>query len=547
MHPRFTHRFSAAPIVATLLTAFSVAPGLAQVSVLTQHNDNARTGVNLQEKVLNTKNVNPTSFGKLFERKVDGQMYAQPLIVPGLTMPGHGRRNVVFCATEHNSVYAFDADDPQAAAPFWHVNFGPSVPYRDIYKTEWTDINEEIGITSTPVIDPRRGTIYLEAKTKENGQYYHRLHALDLRTGKERPGSPVTITATARGKAPDAVNGVITFDALHQLQRPGLLLSGGVVYLAYGSHADVEPFHGWILGYNPDTLKQVSVFNTSPDGSEGAIWQAGQGLIADASGNIYASTGNGDLTAFSGGKDYGNSLIKLTPTANGLKLTDWFAPFNWSDMNQGDSDLGSCGPTLVPGMDLIVFGSKEGVVYVTKRSNLGKKGASDDSQIVQNFPGGNGHVHGATVVWNTPQNERMLYVWTENDVMRAYKMADGKFNPQPAMMGQTRLPYGMPGGFLAVTSDGNKPGTGIIWASHPYDDNANWRTVPGILQAFDATDIRKELWSSKKNPSRDDLGMFAKFCCPTVANGKVYMATFSRKLVVYGLLPKGQKSAKASP
>lgn len=529
--------------IAALFAALLPTVAGAQVNVLTQHYDNARTGVNLHETALNTRNVNPSSFGKLFERKVDGQLYAQPLVATGLVFPGKGKHDVVFCATEHNSVYAFDADDPKASAPLWHVNLGPSMPYTDIYKTQWTDMNEEAGITSTPVIDLREGVIYVEAKSKENGKYYQRLHELDLLTGQEKPGSPVTITATVPGTGIDAVNGKITFDALHQLQRPGLLLLGGVVYLAFGAHADVQPFHGWILGYDARTLKQVCVFNSSPNGSEGSFWQAGQGLLADASGNIYGSTGNGDLDAFSGGKNYGNCLLKLTPSAGGLKVADWFAPFNWADLNEGDVDLGSCGPTLVPGMDLIVFGSKEGVVYVTKRTSLGHKGTSDDSQIVQNFPGGHGHVHGATVVWNTPQNERMLYVWTENDVLRAFKMVDGKFQTTPAALGPTHLAYGMPGGFLSVSSDGNKPGTGIVWASHPYDANANWVTVPGMLQAFDATDISKEIWSSKRNAARDDIGMFAKFCCPTVANGKVYMATFSKKLVVYGLLNGVAKTA----
>ncbi|MDQ2687726.1 MAG: hypothetical protein M3Y28_07660 [Armatimonadota bacterium] len=532
--------------ILTVFTMLLPNPLQAQVNILTQHNDNSRSGINSQETALNTHNVKPATFGKLFERKVDGQMYAQPLIVTGLTFPGKGKHDAVFCATEHNSVYAFDANDPKAAAPLWHVNLGPSMPYTDIYKTQWTDMNEEIGITSTPVIDPKAGVIYVEAKSKENGKYYHRLHALNLLTGAEEPNSPVMITATVPGTGVDAVNGKIKFDAFHEHQRPGLLLLDGNIYIGYGAHADTQPFHGWILGYNAKTLKQVAVFNASPNGSESSFWQAGQGLLADADGYIYGSTGNGDLDAFSGGKDYGNSLVKLMPTdtASGLKVVDWFAPFNWADLNQGDTDLGSCGPTFVPGMDMIVFGSKEGVVYVTKRSSLGHMGKTDDSQIIQNFPGGNGHVHGSPIVWVGPDKNYTLFVWTENDFLRAYKMADGKFQTPAAQHGATRLPYGMPGGFMTVTSDGGKPGTGILWASHPFDDNANWRTVPGLLQAFDATDITKELWNSKMNAGRDDFGMFAKFCCPTVANGKVYLATFSRKLVVYGLLPGAKKTAQ---
>jgi hypothetical protein len=527
---------------ASVLCTFALAlQGHAQVNLLTQHNDNARSGANLHETTLNTSNVNASRFGKLFSRTVDGQMYAQPLVVCSLDIPGKGRRDVVFLATEHNSVYAFDADDPKAAAPFWHVNLGPSCPYTDFYKTEWTDMNDEVGITSTPVIDPRSRTLYVEAKTKENGRYFQRLHELDLLTGEEKPGSPVTIAAQVKGTGLDAVNGVVSFNPFTQLQRPGLLLSNGVVYLAFGSHADTEPFHGWMLGYDARTLKQVFVWNTTPDGSEGAIWQAGQGLAADASGYIYASLGNGDADAQTGGRDYGECLVRIDPKAKGSPVADWFMPFNFADLNQNDGDFGSSGPLLVSGTNILVTGSKEDVIYVVQRNAMGHFHKADDAEIIQDFPGGNGHVHGAPVVWLTPDNGRIMYVWTENDNLRSYKWQDGKF--VPFKVGPTRLPYGMPGGFLSLSADGSRAGTGIIWASHPYDDNANWKTVPGELQAFDAADPMKELWNSRMNLTRDDLGMFAKFCPPTVVNGRVYLATFSKQLVVYGLLPKAPGAA----
>lgn len=527
---------------AAVSAAFALAaPGYAQVDMLTQHNDNARSGTNLHETVLNTSNVNVKQFGKLFTRSVDGQVYAQPLVVCGLTFPGKGKHNVVYLATEHNSVYAYDADDPKAAAPLWQINLGPSCPYTDFYKTEWTDMNDEVGITSTPVIDLRSKTIYVESKTKENGTYFQRLHALDLITGEEKPGSPVTITAQVKGTGLDSVNGVVSFNPFTQLQRPGLLLSNGVIYLAFGSHADTEPFHGWVIGYDPKTLKQVFVWNTTPNGSEGAIWQSGQGLAADASGYIFATLGNGDADAQTGGPDYGECIVRLNPKAKGSPVADWFMPFNFADLNQNDGDLGSSGPMLVPGTNMLVTGSKEDVLYVVQRNAMGHFHKADDAEIMQNFPGGNGHVHGAPVSWLTPNNGRILYVWTENDNLRSFKWQDGKF--VPFAVGPTRLPYGMPGGFLTLSADGSRAGTGIIWASHPFDDNANWKTVTGELQAFDASDPSKELWNSRMNLTRDDLGMFAKFNPPTVVNGKVYLATFSKKLMVYGLLPKPQSAS----
>jgi hypothetical protein len=242
-------------------------------------------------------------------------------------------------------------------------------------------------------------------------------------------------------------------------------------------------------------------------------------------------------------RDFGEALVKIDPTSKTNPIVDWFMPFNYADLNANDTDFGSSGPLLVPGTDLLITGSKEGVVYVAYRSVMGHFHKSDDDEIIQNFPGGNGHVHGSPVIWKTPKGELVMYVWTENDNLRSYEWKDGKFSPYET--GPNRLPYGMPGGFLALSASGSQAGSGIIWASHPLDDNANWKTVAGDLQAFDAMDPTKELWNSHTNAARDDVGMFAKFCPPTVANGKVYLGTFSHQLVVYGLLPKtGAVAAK---
>ena len=528
-------------LLVTALACFSLGAGAAPLApapaVLTQHNDAARTGANLRETALNTATVNPKTFGKLFTRTVDGYLYAQPLYVPNLMLPGKGRRNVVFLATAHNSVYAFDADDPSAALPLWKAALGPAVPADEVYTTKWTDMRVEIGITSTPTIDLPAKTIYVEAKTKEGGTHVQRLHALDLLTGKERAGSPVVIKASVPGTGEASVNGQVVFDPVKQLQRASLLLAGGVVYLGFGAHADSPPFHGWILGYNAKTLAQVCVFNVTPNGTEGSVWQAGMGLAADEAGAIYAMTGNGTFDADSGGLDYGNSLLRLKPKPGGLAVTDYFTPYNQAELNVHDTDLGASGPLLLPGGDLILGGGKNGWLYLTHRNALGHYKAEGDTQIAQTFQITSGNVHGSPVYWNGPGGP-MVYVWAEFDHLRAFKVAGGKLVQEPYSQSVVSVPDGMPGGFLSVSADGGKPGTGIVWSSAPYDANANWETVPGILRAYDASDLTHELWNSKMNAGRDDAGMFAKFCPPTVAGGKVYLSTFSNQLQVYGLLPR---------
>ncbi|MCW3062640.1 MAG: Fibronectin type domain [Capsulimonas sp.] len=505
-------------------------------ALLTQHNNNARTGANLTEIALNKENVNAEHFGKLFARDVDGQVYAQPLYVPNLKMPGKGVHNVLFVATEHNSVYAYDADDPKAKAPFWTINLGPSVSAKEVYITKWTDMNEEIGITSTPVIDPNSGTIYVVAKTKEEGKYFQRLHALSIATGKEMRGSPMTITATIPGKGYDAVDGKVSFGAFLQLQRPGLLLSKGLIYLGFGAHADRDPFHGWIMAYDAKTLRQVSVLCTTPDGAQGSIWQAGQGLSADESGSIYAVTGNGTADAQTGGRDYGTSILRLVQQKNDLVIMDWFTPSNFEILNEGDTDLGSSGPLLVPGTDLLISGGKSGVAYTTKRSNLGHF-AEDDKQMIQRFQMGAGHIHGSPIYYDDPKNGPTVYTWSEEDHLKAFSLKDGKLNEAPIFQSEVRVPGGMPGGFLSISANGKDPMSGIVWASRPLDDNANWRTVDGMLEAYDASDLTHKLWDTQVNAARDGGHKFAKFCPPTIVNGKVYLATFSKQVIAFGLLP----------
>ena len=543
-------------LAACLLGGALAGAASAQTSVWTQHNDNMRTGANLKETVLNTGNVNAKQFGKLFARHVNGQIYAQPLYLPQVAIPAHGTHNVVFVATEHNDVYAFDADAPQQAAPLWHVNLGPSAPTpNDDFGNSpdygrYHDLFPEIGITSTPVIDPITKTIYMCAFSRLGPMHYiQQFHAMDFRTGQERPGSPVTIQATVAGTGDGSQNGRLAFDPMQQLQRPGLLLTGGVVYLAFGAHADVPPNHGWVFGYDAKTLKQVSVFCVTPNGTDGGIWQAGQGLIADPQGHVYLMTGNGTTSAPQGGKDYGQAILKMTPGPGSLTVTDWFMPYNADQLSQNDEDLGGAGPLYVPDFPVIIGGGKSGVLYVVNRDKMGHWQQNDDTQIVQSFQACAGHIHGSPIYWNGAATGPMVYVWAEHDYLKAFKLVAGKLQTTPAFQGTDLPGPNMPGGFLSLSANGNRAGTGIVWATTPVDDDANLRAVTGVLRAYDASDVSKVLWTSLQIPARDDLGMFAKFCPPTVVNGKVYLATFSNQLVVYGLLnqplPEAVKAAAA--
>ncbi len=513
----------------------------AQVSVLTQHYSTDRLGANLHETTLNTSNVNTAGFGKLYSYPADGQIYAQPLYVYGLNIPGKGIRNVLFIATQHNTLYAYDADS--LTAPLWQESFGPACPLPDpnfgSRYGAYHDIKVEIGITSTPVIDTATHTIYLVAFTKEGSNYYHKLHALDIRTGEPRAGSPKTIQATVNGTGDANVGGVISFESKQQLQRSSLLLSNGVIYFAFAGYADTDPYHGWFLGYDASTLDQKYVFNDSPDGNEGGIWMSGEAPSVDAQGNIYIVTGNGTYTANTGGRDYGDTFLKLTPTDTGLTVTDYFTPFNQQHLQDVDDDLGVDGPIQIPNTNLVVGGSKEGKIYVVDRTNMGHFNSSAcncDNQIVQSFFAFNGHLHGSLVYWEGPAGKH-IYGWSEDDTLKSFKLTGSLFNPVRDMKGNVRSPGGMPGGILSVSANGSTAGTGIVWANIPLNANANTQTVTGVLRAYDASDLSVELWNSQQNPTRDSLGYFAKFNLPVVVNGKVYHSTFSDQLVVYGLNP----------
>ncbi len=509
------------------------------VRVLTSHNDNARTGANLQETQLTTSNVSVSTFGLIFKRPVDGEIYAQPLVLPGVSIPGQGVHDVVFVATMNDSVYAFDAADPAADKPLWSVSFlDPANGVTPVDHTDvgwacgtYMDISGHIGILSTPVIDEAAGTIYVVAKTKENvTDQVYRLHALDLTTGAERPGSPVVLSAQVPGEGDGSQGGMIAFDPVVENQRPAITLANGLVYIAFSAYCDTGLYHGWVLGYDAKTLAQQVVFNDTPGGEAGGIWMSGQGLSIDEVGDVYLLTGNGTFDGnIAGGTNFGSTFLKLSPD---LGVIDWFTPYNVEELNEGDLDLGSSGALLVPGTSLAIGGGKGGYLYVLDRGDLGHWNSADDSQIVQSIQVTNAHIHGSPIVWDLPTG-KLVYVWGEYGHLNGYQL----MGTQLQQVGQSAVvaPDGMPGGMLSLSANGTTPGTGIVWATHPLTGDANQAVRPGILQAFDAADLTKVLWDSQQNAGRDDFGNFGKFAPPTVANGKVYLATFSNQLAVYGL------------
>ncbi len=488
--------------------------------MLTGQYDVSRTGANLKEATLRVSNVNAAQFGKLFTRLVDGQIYAQPLYVANLRIPGQGVHNVLFVATMNNSIYAFDADDPALSGPLWHVNLGPAIPITGV-------INGSIGILSTPVIDLESQTLFAAAQTLVNQTQTLRLHALDLSTGLEKNNGPVTVAASVPGKGYDNRNGIVTlsFANTRQIQRPALLLANGLVYLGLGSYGDIDYYHGWLLAYFAANLAfPPAVFNATPNGGEGAIWQSGGGPAADDAGNVYVISGNGsfDRTA-----DFGESFIKLS--GGGLHLLDFFTPNDWASLNPSDLDFGNSGPMLIPGTNLAVGADKQGQVYAVDRNHMG--GLETSIASAQIFTASTGGINGQAF-WNRSPNP-LLYVWGWNDVLKSYALANGRFESAPVSQGSYTANF--PGGMMTVSADGSTVGTGIVWAlTSPQD--ALRVSVPGTLRAFDAGNLSHELWDSDQNQARDQLGSLSKFTAPTVVNGKVYAATFSNQVAVYGLL-----------
>ena len=506
----------------------------------THHNDNLRTGQNNNEKALTTGNVNKTQFGKLFSQPVDGQVYSQPLWAPNVNVSGV-LHNVVFVATQHDSVYAFDAD--QNIPALWHASFiNPgagitTIPQADVERG--LDISPEIGITSTPVIDQARGILFVEARTKEvsgtSTNYVHKLHALDITTGNEMPGSPVVITASVHGTGYDNVGGIVTFNPIRQNNRAGLLLLNGVVYIAFASLEDISPYHGWVLGYtyNGSAFTQVTVFNYTANGAKAGIWHGGGGIPADASGNLYVSTGTGTFDNATGG---GISFAKLTPSGSTLNVADYFSPFNqaYLTIEMINLDLSSSGPMLFPDQSgavphLAVFCGKTGTIYLVNRDNMGKFNASTD-KVVQSLYTTIGGISVPSGNWGTPAYfNGQIYIQGVKDVLKQFTFADGLLSGGPMAVGADVVGY--PGTTPAISSNGTL--SGIVWVVQ--SDGAA-TSKPATLRAYDAGNIGLELYNSGLSGTRDKAGAAVKFAVPTVANGKVYVPT-AVELDIYGLLP----------
>jgi hypothetical protein len=511
---------------------------------LTRDVDKLRTGLNPVETVLTPANVKASQFGKLFSYPIDGVSDASPLYVANVNIPGKGLRNVVYVATEHDSVYAFDADGAQTV-PLWQRSFlaagVTTVPPSDT--GECCDIAPEIGITGTPVIDGTTNTLYVVAKTKETSggrtTYVHRLRALDITTGSEKFGGPVVIQASVPGTGDGSTGSQVPFLSLRENQRAALLLSNGVVYFAFAGHGDQPPYHGWVLGYRASDLQQVMAFNSTPDGEGGGIWQSGDGLATDSTGNLYFVTGDGTFDADTGGRNYGDSFIKLSPS--GVVL-DYFTPHDQANMNANDLDLGSGGTTLLPDQggphahEAITAG-KNGTIYLVDRDNMGHYRSGNDGQIVQSlvniFPNGS-FITGnfkAPVYWNS-----RLFFSADADYIKAFQLSNGLLSTTPTSASSFVLNY--PGATLGLSANGNT--NGILWAIERIDHDplggGNVRG-PGVLHAFDATNLAFELYNSNQAAGgRDGIDYAAKWAAPLVANGKVFVAT-NGQLAAFGLLP----------
>jgi Bacterial Ig-like domain (group 2) len=508
---------------------------VAYQGMLTYRNDNGRTGQNLGEVTLTPANVNSAQFGKLISYAVDGALYGQPLYVASVTMPDQGAHNVVYVATAHDSVYAFDADAKTSDA-LWHVSF--INPSAGVTSVPQTDVGTggfpagEIGITGTPVVDAVGGTLYVVAYTEENGNFVYRLHALDLTTGAEKFGGPVVIQASAPGTG-DANNGQgqVTFDAGRHLQRPGLLLLNGVVYIAFGSIGDTRPWHGWLLAYNATTLQAVAIFNTTPNGYGGSFWGAGAAPAADANGNIYVTAGNGTYDASTGGSDYGEGVLKLKSgalmQAGALSLLDWFIPFNAAYLEEFDYDLGSGGTMLLPDQPgphphlLVVagkedVGGREGRIDLLDRDNLGHFNPAAD-QVVQEVTGAINFLNYTTpAYW-----QENIYYASHRDNLKMFSLQNGLLSTSPTAVSPET--FGYAGASPSISANGSS--NGIVWVIDTSATTANVTGGPAVVRAYDATDVSHELYNSSQAGARDTLGGGVKFTVPTAIGGRVYVGT----------------------
>ncbi|PYT80958.1 MAG: pyrrolo-quinoline quinone [Acidobacteria bacterium] len=500
--------------------------------ITTSQYDNLRTGATLNEKTLTPQKVNTQRFGKLGAFHVDGAVYAQPLFLPGVEIPGKRKHNVLFVATEHDSVYAFDAERPNDP-PLWKVSLldrkrdEETVPARDV---QCPFIQPEVGITSTPVIDLQSGTLYVLARTMighfgGDNQYFQYLHALAITTGAEKFGGPKQIAASVRGRGDGNKNDEVQFDTLKENPRAALLLTNNALYLTWGSSCDVDPYHGWVMAYDPQTLAQKAVLNVTPDGREGGIWASDTGLGADADGNVYVAIGNGTFDAATGGRNYGDSLLKLALKNSSLVVADYFTPFNQEQLSDADADLGSSGPLLLPDQPgphrhLLVQPSKGSMIYVIDRDKMGQYQAQGDAVVQRIRMSGSGM--GAMAYWNGH-----VYFACSDDRLRDYALENGQLK----LKSSSGIRFDDPGATPSISADGNKDA--IVWAIATKTWNGADR--PAILYGFDANNLEQPIYTSEQNSRRDRAALATRFVIPVVVNGRVYFSARG-EVEVYGLL-----------
>jgi len=523
-------RLAAVVWLAVSLSLIS-APVVDAADVLTYHNDIGRTGQNLNEPTLTPSNVKSSTFGRLFTISVDGKVDAQPLYVSSVAISGQGTHNLLIAATEHGSVYAFDAD---TGSQIWKVSTLKSGESTSDDRG-CSQVTPEIGVTATPAIDRTRGpngAIYLVAMSKDgSGNYFQRLHALDLTTGAELFGGPTTVQATYPGTGDNSSNGIVTFDAKQYKERPGLLLLNGLVYTAWGSHCDAQPYTGWVMGYDAGTLAQTTVLNVVPNGGEGGIWMAGAGIASDSSGNIYVLDGNGDFdttlssNGFPANGNFGNAFLKIS-TSGGLGVADYFEMNNEAQENGSDTDLGSGGALVLPDQTdntgkawhLAVGAGKDGNLYLVNRDSMGQF-TSNNGNIYQELagalPGG---------IWAMPAyfNGRIYYGPVGSPIF-AFQFSNAKL--LTSATAQTSNSFGYPGAIPSISA--NNTSNGIVWAAES--------TNPAVLHAYDAGTLLELYNSNQAASSRDHFGAGNKFIAPMITNGKVYVGTTS-SVGVFGLL-----------
>jgi hypothetical protein len=506
------------------------------VSVRMNRYDANSTGANTHETILNPSNVNPAGFGKRFSYYVDGAVFAQPLYAPSVAVPGHGTHNLLYIATMNDKFYAFDAD--KAGPPLWMRDFTDEpagvlpVPVTDITGRPDLNIVGTVGIEGTPAMDAAAGFIFVVVRTRESGAYVQRLHKLDLSSGKDKQ-PPVVIEASVKSSAGDAVNGILRFDAKAGNQRPGLVLVHGAVVIAWASHEDIEPYHGWVMAYDAANLRQLGTFCTTPDGREGGIWQSGRGPAVGADGSIYFEVGNGD---WDGVRNFGTSLLRFSVSQTGLKLEDFFTPWDYETLNKRDADLGSTGPLLIPGSNRLIAGSKNGTIFVLDGHSLGHMTPGNQG-AVQTIETKGGRMLPGPAYWEGPAGAT-VYQWSESDFLKAYRFRDGLLDAAFFAKGAVAS-HGSPGGTISISADGGKAGTGIVWGTLTNGGSADHGNAAGVLYAYNAETL-ESLWNSQQNVTRDRLGTLSKFAPAVVVAGKVYVPNQDNAVNVYGLLPAAQ-------